>query len=243
MAYHNRFGMNGRFGNQLFQLAATYAHSRRMNEPLYLPNKWDMDAFFPNLSYKIRKGPVHPYREPSFNYTPIPRRREMNLEGYFQSVRYFEEYESEIRHILHIPGIENTNRVAIHVRRGDYTQLAHTHTNLTNDYYERAIAWIKRMQPGATFKIFSDDIYYCMLQPCFHGMEFSDGKDVMADFKEMIGCRHHIIANSSFSWWTAWLSNHPDKVVIAPFHWFSNWRLDYSDIHPPEWLILNAGKR
>lgn len=148
--------------------------------------------------------------------------KDAGIDPYFQDEFWFRKYADEIR-ALYSEGISNQiEKIAIHVRRGDYL-LAHQnkfHLNLCEtDYYERAI---KSFDPSDQFLVFSDDIDWCKEKwghnPRF---TFSEGKTELEDMNLMAACKGHIIANSTFSWWGAFLSPlYPYNVVVAPDRWF-----------------------
>ena len=173
----------------------------------------------------------------------------ITLHGYFQSEKYFKNVEDEIRqdftfkpeiavHCKHMMSTVDTP-IGIHIRRGDYLINADNHTNLGLDYYEEGLA---KFDKDRTVIIFSDDPAWCKEQKLFAGDRFlvAEGNDSYTDLCLMSLCSDFIIANSSFSWWGAWLSKGVDKVVCAPGKWFgpSNAHLDTSDILPPEWVII-----
>ena len=128
------------------------------------------------------------------------------------------------------------NPVALHIRRTDYITNPN-HTCLGMDYYEKAL----KLFPNETVLIFSDDPQWCQKQELFSDDRFlvSDNDDAYIDLCLMTMCKKHIIANSSFSWWGAWLAD-SDKVV-APKGWFegsNNSHLDTSDIYCSDWIVL-----
>lgn len=136
---------------------------------------------------------------------------------YVQGEEYFDSQKGTIKRMFS-DGITPINQVSIHVRRGDYvTTHKNFYTNLFREgYYERAMD----LFPGADFLVFSDDIPWCKEQAVFADCDFSEGNDEVTDLNLMAGCEHNIIANSSFSWWAAYLNPNPNKKVIAPKHWF-----------------------
>ncbi len=139
-----------------------------------------------------------------------------NIDIYYQNEGYFKSYEAEIRE-LYGEGIGYLPTVSIHVRRGDYVGSTF-HVDLTKtDYYERAI----EMFPNEHFVVFSDDPAWCKEKwgndPRFQIIE---GNDEVTDMNLMASCKHNIIANSTFSWWAAWLNPNPGKTVVCPFEWF-----------------------
>jgi len=109
--------------------------------------------------------------------------------------------------------------VSIHIRRGDYVKHSAFVQLWETDYYERAMA---QFPPGTRFLIFSDDIKWCKARFGTDNIDFSWGKDEIEDMNLMAGCEHNIIANSSFSWWAAYLNPNPNKRVIYPKAWHTD---------------------
>lgn len=134
---------------------------------------------------------------------------------YIQDPSYFEDCKEEIKQLYgqNIPS--RTKKVAIHVRRGDYVNNPFYVDLTETDYYEKAMAEF----PQAEFLIFSDDIEWCKKQNVVKDCEFSEGKTELEDMNLMASCVGHIIANSSFSWWAAYISPYTQKVV-APKAWY-----------------------
>lgn len=163
-----------------------------------------------------------------------------NYHMFVQDEKYFKKYETQIRQ-LYGEGIDQRNKgyVGIHVRRAKnpinpeepaysdnpfYANLSHhLHEDMSDNYYAKAIAYFKKLDQKLKFKVFSDDIEWCKNNPLFrdYDIEFFHGSEI-EDLNELASCEHQIIANSSFSWWAAWLNPNPDKIVIAPKQWFSN---------------------
>ena len=129
--------------------------------------------------------------------------------------------------------------VSLHVRRGDYTLAIEGNLALPLEYYTRAIAYFRERLANPTFFIFSDDIPYMRqhlssdLQAVF--VDHNDEAAASEDLRLMSACRHHIIANSSFSWWGAWLNPNRDKLVFAPRYWHLKPDSFYPDLLPPAW--------
>ncbi len=182
------------------------------------------------------------------------------LHGYFQSERYFADVTSTIRKELAIvtePDAENQrwleeidgagNAVSLHVRRGDYVASAggqNVYGTCDAAYYARAFAHVRERTGGdATLFVFSDDPDWAEQNLAFDApMRFArhNGRaTAYEDLRLMAACRHHIIANSTFSWWGAWLDPSRDKVVAAPAHWFADSRLNNPDIYPDEWTRID----
>ena len=180
------------------------------------------------------------------------------LIGYWQSERYFLPIAPRIRQELTLrapppevsaPLLETIDRnaaVSLHVRRGDYVsnpavQAKHGVCGL--DYYQAAVAHILAVEPAARFYLFSDDLDWVRSNlrieaPCEY-VDLNGPDQPHEDLRLMSRCRHHIIANSSLSWWGAWLNPRPDKVVIAPRQWFApGSKRDARDIVPGGWIRL-----
>jgi|ERR1035437_24577 hypothetical protein len=148
----------------------------------------------------------------AYIYTQM--RREMIPDIYLQSDVYFKEYADEIKQ-LYGSDIGQINKVAIHVRRGDYVRNPFYVDLSQTDYYEKAIAQF----PNAEFLVFSDDIPFC--EDYFIGKEyeFCEETDEVKSLNLMASCKGVIIANSSFSWWGGYLSK---GTVVAPLAWFTD---------------------
>ena len=173
------------------------------------------------------------------------------LKGYWQSEKYFEGISKTIRqHFTFPPFSDNKNKalfeqivqrnsVSIHIRRGDYLK-NNLNWSLDIDYYNRAIQLIKEKVTAPNFFIFSDDTQWAeenIKDPNCHFINWNKGDDSFRDMQLMSNCKHNIIANSSFSWWGAWLNNNEDKIVIAPDKWLSTME-GTRDIIPDSWIQL-----
>ncbi len=174
---------------------------------------------------------------------------EAYLVGYWQSDKYFTSPEviSEIQEvfgkrpqeIMHdsvswstLQQIECCESVSIHVRRTDYVDKEHIHVHniCSEKYYKNAIKMVRDQHPNAVFFIFTDDREWCKSHFKGHNfitVELQEGENTdVADLLLMSRCKHHIMANSSFSWWSAWLNDTADKMVIAPEKWINGRRMD-----------------
>jgi hypothetical protein len=175
------------------------------------------------------------------------------LEGYWQTEKYFQDIADIIRKEFTLKKefsvddqeitqhIQNSNGISLHVRRGDYVSSpkanAH-HGTCSPEYYASAIRLITVNIPDPHFFVFSDDIDWCKNNLKFNDpVTFvSDGK--LKDYEELMlmsYCKHNIIANSSFSWWGAWLNKNQQKKVIAPKTWVQNTSVNISDVVPEKW--------
>ncbi|MDO8927293.1 MAG: alpha-1,2-fucosyltransferase [Sideroxyarcus sp.] len=209
----------------------------------------------PSLSICRGKGYVI---EPHFHYwqgiESIPK--ECYLVGYWQSEKYFQNEAAAIHadftFKLPLSGpnkeladkISLENAVSLHVRRGDYANnpiTTATHGLCSIEYYQAAISHIAEKVESPHFYIFSDDVNWVKENlkinfPC-HYVGHNQGAESYNDMRLMSLCRHHIIANSSFSWWGAWLNRNPNKIVVAPKKWFANTN-STRDLFPQGWVTL-----
>jgi hypothetical protein len=197
------------------------------------------------------------FREASFTYDERIRSVEapVRLEGYFQSERYFAEAADALRSELRprpelaaeIEAIAERLLpsgpcVSLHVRRGDYTNPATmaVHGLLIPDYYERAHRAVTERVGQVTVCVFTDEPAWVRANlrlPAETRFLSEHTRTALQDLVLMSRCTHHITANSSFSWWGAWLNPRPDKVVVTPQHWFQPAAgLDTRDLRPAGWL-------
>lgn len=195
-------------------------------------------------------------KEKDHNFDPDILKIDDNsyLEGYWGSEKYFKNIEQIIRQEFTyvnkpdkankelIKQIDSCNSVSIHVRRGDYVEDEKTnqfHGICGLDYYQTAISYIAQQVKNPHFFIFSDDsrwgkAHLRLKYPTTYVTNNFGRKDY-EDMRLMSRCKHNIIANSSFSWWGAWLNNNVDKIVIAPKKWFRNKSIKTKDLIPKSW--------
>lgn len=231
-------------GNRLFQLAATIAHAKRMGTKAVFP-KWKYsDRIYPNLvdeslGYPYRGG--ERYVEPHFHYAPIDERDNLDLWGFFQSEKYFENAKEEIfAEILKTRSndpILRANSCAVHVRRGDYLQKKYGHIILDVDYYEKAIEEMGYHY----YHFFSDDIEWCKRNfpsKYHYTTSFQPMGDPLDDLLYMSKFDGIICANSTFSLWSAFLSGHDN--VIVPNRWFEeSAKINESDLVPARYKKIS----
>ena len=216
----------GRLGNNIFQAAACIAYAKQYGMSWALPDRrgngdndpWLMSAFWPTLPV-VRGGGGHRYEQHDvamFNYKPIPHfPGGVTLVGFFQSERWFANAAEEVRAaftLKHYPEYEGY--VSIHVRRGDYVTNSNSFPPVTLNYIEQAIF---KLPATGKYLIFSDEIDWCKYQFRKFPYQFEYNQD--AEFEalsKMASCSYHIIANSSFSWWGAWLGHNPSKIIVSP---------------------------
>ncbi len=195
-------------------------------------------------------------KSPMFDENILRTPSKIFLQGYWQSYKYFTSIRDVLQKELRLnvtldalnkdklESIRNTSSVSIHIRRGDYVHNPETnkaHGVLPLEYYDRAIKMMKEKVTAPHFYVFSDDIPW--VRENMRGLEnaaFVDHNDSDQDYFDlalMKECQFHITANSSFSWWAAWLSGHENKIVIAPKKWYQTER-DTSDLCPEEWIRI-----
>jgi hypothetical protein len=236
------------------------------NNMYTIASKKDFNFFY-QLSkiHKVKRklGLNYPkiYNEPTlaFQSDALLIKSPVYLKGYFQSCKYLVSYENLIRELFSFPidtldpinkelliKIKSVNTISIHIRRGDYVSdkiTAEYHGSCNLDYYLEAIKLVASKSKDFTLVFFSDDSDWVKEQ--FNGLSYSKivvdhnkGEDNWKDMLLMSYCNHNIIANSSFSWWAAWLNDNPKKKVIAPKNWFKTKGLNTQIILPEEWIKL-----
>jgi len=188
-----------------------------------------------------------------FNEKILVKKGNIYLDGYWPSENYFKEIRNIIikdfliktkpdkRNRLTLEKIENSNSVCIHIRRGDYISNKKTnefHGTCSLKYYYNAVKIILKKVKNPTFFIFSDDSQWTkenlkLKYPVIY-VDINSTKKGYEDLRLMSNSKHFIIANSSFSWWGAWLSNNPNKIICAPKRWFRS--TDEGDIVPKSWI-------
>lgn len=235
----------GWLGNQMFQYACVKALSLRAGVncsfPEKTPNLYDIFSISADKQFKQdTSDALRLYKEPKFTFTEIPLTfKDLVLEGYFQSEKYFSDCKDTIRKEFTFRN-QSTYKVppgscSIHVRRGDYLKIQSHHPVCDMSYYNKAMEMIK----ADNYLIFSDDPAWC--SDNFKGDQFTvvSGNPPTEDMELMSKCDNNIIANSSFSWWGAWLNIKNAHKVIAPKKWFGNGS-PYSakDIYCEDWNIL-----
>jgi hypothetical protein len=259
----NALGQLGRLGNQMFQFAALKGIARNRGFEYCFPptkniNEWtDHQLFNPfelgsttqlNVQFIDSDRPTvmeetFSFNEKLFNECPDW----ISLQGFFQTEKYFKHIRDELlkdfefRDEILEPAQKTMsywkNPIALHIRRTDYTTNPN-HTALSMDYYEKALS---EFDDSSEVIIFSDEPQWCMEQKLFESDRFmiSETGNNYMDMCLMTLCSGHIIANSSFSWWGAWLSS--SQKVVAPSDWFkgsNNEHLDTKDIIPESWNVV-----
>jgi hypothetical protein len=256
--------LQGGLSNQMFQIATAYAYGLRNDFEV----KFDLDMCqTPNQGFKsskyketlfknlecynsVKDNQLSIINEQEFSYNKLSTYENIILNGYFQSEKYFIDYKSEIQKLFYFPLdiVQNIEKylkdfnhkkiVTVHVRRGDYLKLPLYHPVCSLEYYKKAMEEIG----DANYIFVSDDIQWCKENFIGSNIYFSPFSDELHDLYLMSTCAFNIIANSSFSWWGAWLNNtkyFTSKTIIAPKQWFGiNGPQDTQDLIPTNWIKI-----
>ena len=269
----NALGRMGRLCNQMFQYASLKGLAAKIGTDIIIPYYPDAvddgignmlrTELFDSFDLDVKIGLLNNGHAPVVNERHFHFDEELfkmcpdhvDLRGYFQTEKYFKHIEKEIRsdftfkdEILvpckeMIESVENP--IALHVRRGDYIKNAENHFNLPIEYYDAALS---EFDDDRNVIVFSDDPLWCHDEGIFVDDRFiiSENDDNRVDLCLMSLCNDFIIANSTYSWWGAWLSSNKDKKVIAPVQWFgkTGYTKDHNtkDLIPDDWIKISAGQ-
>ena len=262
MITFNRLGNYGRMGNQMFQYATLFAIAKTRDYDFGIPyknkspniyNNLSLDIAFNNLSAKDSSEIKNPNKAQEHNFTynagifGIPDHTD--IIGYFQSEKYFIDYREYLlkefefipeikRKALDIRSVTNIPVISMHFRFGDYKNLVGKHPICNLEYYTEALT---HLPEDLLIIAFSDepDLAKELLDKLNRKYFITETNDQNIDMCLMTMCNYHIIANSSFSWWGAWLSD--SKKVIAPSQWFGDafgMPKNWSDIYCKDWVII-----
>lgn len=255
--------LDGQLGNILFEIAAGASLAKRAGvpfkaiscHPFFINESIDeyVKPFRQSILRKIDFQIELPegteiYEQPYFTYSILPLKKDLLLKGGFQSEKYFDketvrslfeidpETEFYIREKYH--DVLAKNPVCIHVRRGDYLLLEYKHPVCRMNYFKKAISCFA---PDSSFLVISNDIKWCKKHFKGDRFYFSENESPVVDLYLQTMCSHHIISNSSYSWWGAWLNPNPEKKVIYPAPWFGlsyAESLDTKDLCPEDWVAI-----
>jgi len=252
MISFNSMGRVGRLGNQMFQYAVLKGIAKNNNLDFCIPaslnqNEHTDHQLFGAFEMKDVKQDItqnlrfderfYHFDEDLFNNCPD----NIDLYGYFQSYRYFDFIRDEILEdftFKHTDSfvIPEEDYTVIHARRGDYVNQPQNYNPLGKDYYNQA----KEIIGDSRFIVISDDIEWCKQQEFFNNCEFYSSQNNIEDLYVMSKAKNNIIANSSFSWWGAYLNKNSNKIVVSPEKWYNNnySYLDIKDLRPKEWILI-----
>jgi hypothetical protein len=232
--------VKGGLGNMMFQIA-TGASLAKQNDTefAYSYSNWhcctqyDIKLYPLTIFSKIKKidninfNTV--YHESGMLYQQLPTTKDLILDGYFQNEKYFDK--DLVKKLFNVPRLQKyQDYTFIHIRRGDYIKYSNIHTLLSDDYYKHGLDILK---PNKVI-VLTDDKKWIKMNPLYNEFEISDSTSDLDDLSIMTSCKSGIIANSTFSWWGAWLSN--SDSIIAPINWFSN-NIEI-DIIPERWIKI-----
>lgn len=224
-------------------------------------NKRQYDLKYFELDYKVKKSNkinlpvVDERKEFCFDENILKFGDNFAYSGYFNTEKYFDNIQDIIRddfklkkfydEILPIPlreKIRQTTSVSIHVRRGDYVNVKNInkyHGVCEEEYYMRAVNLMRSKLSNLSFFVFSDDIDWCKKNLKFmEETTFVSGLKNYEDLILMSECKHNIIANSTFSWWGAWLNKNVNKIIIAPKNWLASTNIETSDLLLKTWIKI-----
>jgi len=241
----------GRMGNHMFMIAHAYAKALEYNKQLVIARNQLVDGNNGDDYSKhiFRKIETIDRFDDNLNWNPLVPTDDKHTQyaGYFQDENYFEKYSEAIRSLYaptpefierikkEIPQLFNIEITLISVRRGDYLYYPNYHPVVSKEYLRQTASII----PTKMYLIASDDIPWCKENLHFSNAMYLEGYQAHEQMWIMAMCHHFIISNSSFSWWGAWLSRFPNKIVIAPSVWFGpegpqNWQ----NMYAKKWTIF-----
>ena len=256
----NCLGNLGHLGNQMFQYAFLFSMGKKHNRNIMIPPKSVLgtrfyteirsniyDAF--DIKCEKKSSKFSTFTAPFFHFNSDiynnPPAHDLNFVGYFQSYHYLEEFADDIRKEFTFRKEFNDaakeyrdeikdEAISLHIRRTDYVNNP-VHDTIGMDYYEKALAEM----PDKPVIIFTDDVEWAKNHQMFSSDRFyiSESDNPYIDMALMTMCDYHIIANSTFSWWGAWLAD--SKQVIAPSKWFGSCRThDVSGFYCKLWRVI-----
>ena len=244
--------LQGGLGNQMFQISAAISLALKNDtnftfdfDECFTPNQGNpsniyRENIFKRVTNKKNIQIKNIFRETKCSFTEIKYSEDIMIDGYFQSEKYFYEFREQIKNIFHL---EKKNIgfskpiTSVHIRRGDYLQKSKYHNMLDKSYYQDAINLIGE----GTFLFFSDDLEWVKKNFKSSNFIFSESINEVEDLELMCSCDNNIIANSSFSWWGAYLNKNNLKRVISPSNekWFGvDGPKDTQDIIPESWIQI-----
>ncbi len=249
----HRKDTNREFKLSIFNCQLTLCNESDMEKLVLFPKLMEWNKWLNRLHVNFLPNYIY---EKAFTFDPniLKPKDKIYLEGYWQSPQYFDAIKDVIRQDFTFKEninemnkdlakqIEVTQSVAIHIRRGDFltNQL---HNTFEMSYIHNAIQFIvSKLGENIKLFIFSDDLDWCKMNLTFIYPElqryYCDGGGTKEDLHLMSLCKYFIIANSSFSWWAAWLSNYKNKLIIAPKNWYNDNKKNSQDLLPSDWIKI-----
>ncbi len=250
---------NSNFTARKFALDV-FENTRVKETPRYHEKLFNSKSLFYKLRRRMIGSSIKYIRQQENEYVSFEGAEDYKcvyLDGYFQSEKYFKQIRKELLHEFSFPTLDEKNElirkkitsrpnsVSIHVRRGDYLKpiFINVHGILAMEYYKQSLACLDKQFDDKTLFVFSDDIPWVRenLNHTTSDIYFIENnkEDGWKDMALMAACKHHIIANSSFSWWGAWLSNSKGKT-FAPYNWFNPEKINFNihDFIPQNWNVV-----
>ena len=241
--------LGGRLGNNMFMVANAYAKALDYNKQMVIAKDqlvYEGNDYSQNIFSKFEF--IEKFDDNKNCNPPVPSRDKHTIYlGYYQSETYFEKYSENIKGLFgppleftnrirtEIPVIFNTEVTVINVRKGDYLLYPNYHPTVSPEYIFKALELV----PSKQYLIASDDIPWCKEHLNLPNAIYLEGWKSHEQLWIMSMCHHFVISNSSFSWWAAYLSRHPGKVVIAPETWFGPEGPDqWKEMYCKDWRIL-----
>lgn len=257
MITFSKLEKKGNLGNQLFQIASTIGIAERNRQPYAFP-AWSYNRFFKNALPILQQTAFEHYPEQNYHHYPIDLdAADYDLEGWFQSEKYFDS--SEIREVFafdedFITRLRGENKelfakatILISIRRGDFVNHK-DYFQLPIHYYINALLDHFSDWESHNLLVLSDDPAYCRFHFSFlDNAFFASGLSAIGQLALASLCDHFIISNSTFSWWCAWLGEKPHSKIIRPLHNFTDSKRaesDDRDYFPDRWITYNhLGKK
>jgi hypothetical protein len=276
----------GGLGNQMFQIFTTVSYAIKNSKEFFFLNQYQLaggttvrytywTSFLSSLTPFLKNvmPRLHCFQEPSFNYSKIPDNLSndgLMLVGYFQSPKYFNEYNNTICKLLKIEQKKTAIKemcqindseqiISMHFRMGDYKKHPNVYPILGEQYYSNAISYILNSHTTNPLITKKDVkiLYFCedndlgevtaiiqILQQKFKTLKFERANSLLQDWEQMLlmsVCNHNIMANSTFSWWGAYLNNSCDKIVCYPNKWFMpQANMNVSDLFLEDWMGISV---
>lgn len=233
----------GRMGNQMFEIAAAAALALDNGVKYYRSKTCGDHIYFPWIEPLPDDAQIlFTHFEKGHEYKPIPYHPNMMIDGYFQTEKYFAHHR---QYILNLFGMNNSHikegHCAVFVRRGDFLALPKIFPPVTLQYVLDAMDYIFSHSGIKKFTIFSDGIEWCkenIIRPEYE-ISFNNELPFHIEMKYMSSFEHMIMSNSTFSWWSAWANENPNKIIVAPKIWFGPAsRLNTKDVCPESWVRL-----
>lgn len=245
--------LQGGLGNQMFQYAAGRAQAIRDGSELLLDTSWYDSQSLRALG--LNAFNIHA-RTAAKEEIAEAKKGKGYLDGYWQSEKYFARIEDVIRKEFTLKDagggkfqqtlkrIQETNSVSLHIRRTDYLAPKHQtiYAQMSLEYYEKAVERIQIFAKDVEIFVFSDDIDWVKKNLKIVGVPMtyvsSMGFSAEQELFLMSQCKYNITANSTFSWWGAWLNSNPNKIVVTPEKWFLSGSMSEKDLIPSTWIKL-----